>query len=426
MLVRESYILTQVACMTRERKGIDRRWLWVGLAVTLIAVFYLVRSLTVDRLPVRVATVTRENLASTVSTNGRVEPEHNYELHSPISTTVKAVYVQPGDKVPAGKLLMTLDDTEARARLAAAESGVKTAQAGLDAVLNNGTREQQLASKADVARSRMERNQAEQNLKALKQLQTTGAASPSEVAAAQQRLDAANANLETAESSAQQRFGSADVARARAALADAQANLAAAREVEAQTQVRAPIAGTVYNLNAAPTEYVEQGKLLLAMADLSQERIRAYFDEPEIGRLAVGQPIAIKWDALPGRTWHGHIERVPVTVVTQTTRTVGEVLVKIDDSDSGLLPDTNVTVTVTTSDESGALSIPRQSLYSENGKAYVYKVENGELKRTWVTLGPYNLTLAAIRSGLKEGDVVATGTSSGQPLQEGVPIKVVQ
>lgn len=411
--------------MTKETKGINRRWLWVGLAATLIVVFYVVRSMTVDRLPVRVATAMRSNLASTQSTNGRVEPEQNFELHSPISTTVKAVYVQPGDKVPAGKLLMVLDDTDARARLAAAESGVKTAQAALDAVLHNGNREQQLAAKSDLSRSRLERDQAAQSLAALKKLQATGAASPSEVASAQQRLDSANASLEAAEASAQQRYGSSDVARAKAALADAEANLAAAREVENQTQVRAPISGTVYSMNAGPTEYVEQGKLLLEMADLSQERIRAYFDEPEIGRLRVGQPIVIKWDALPGREWHGHIERTPSTVVTQTTRTVGETLVKIDDSGSGLLPDTNVTVTVTTSDESNALSIPRQCLYSENGKPYVFKVVNGELKRTPVELGPYNLTLAAIRSGLNEGDVVATGTSSGQPLQAGVPIKVV-
>ncbi|MGH9520384.1 MAG: efflux RND transporter periplasmic adaptor subunit, partial [Terriglobales bacterium] len=274
--------------------------------------------------------------------------------------------------------------------------------------------------------SRMEREQATQNLEALKKLQATGAASPSEVAAAQQRLDAANASLEAAEASANRRYGTADEESARAALADAEANLAAARQVENQTRVRAPISGTVYSMNAGQTEYVEQGKLLLEMADLKQERIRAYFDEPEIGRLAVGQPITIKWDALPGQVWHGHIERMPVTVVTQTTRTVGEVLVKIDDSDSGLLPDTNVTVTVTTSDESDALSIPRQCLYPENGKTYVFKVVDGQLKRAWVTLGPYNLTQAAIRSGLKEGDVVATGTSSGQPLREGVPIKVVQ
>ncbi len=58
----------------------------------------------------------------------------------------------------------------------------------------------------------------------------------------------------------------------------------------AKTQMRAPIAGTVYNVDAKATEFTEEGKVLLEMADLSHERVRAYFDEPEIGRLAVGQP----------------------------------------------------------------------------------------------------------------------------------------
>ncbi|HUX44410.1 MAG TPA: efflux RND transporter periplasmic adaptor subunit [Terracidiphilus sp.] len=411
--------------MTKERKGIDRRWLWFGVVVTLIAVFFLVRSLTRDRLPVRVAIATQETLASTVSTNGRVEPEANYEVHSPLSTTVKAIYVRPGDKVPAGKLLMILDDVEARARLAAAQSGVRSAEAALDTITQNGTPEQRLASQADLTRTQIDRDQAQRDLTALIQLQKTGAASASEVAVARQRLEAANASLHNAEQGTKSRFTSADRARAQAALTDAEANLEAAKHVENQTQVRAPISGTVYSLNAGKTEYVEQGKLLLEMADLTHERVRAYFDEPEIGRLAVGQPILIKWDALPGHIWHGHIELTPVTVVSQTTRTVGEVLVKIDDPDKGLLPDTNVTVTVTTSSEADALSIPRQCLYSENGKSYVFKVVDGELQRQPVVIGQYNLTLVAIRSGLKEGDVVATGTSSGQPLQEGVPIKVV-
>ena len=106
--------------------------------------------------------------------------------------------------------------------------------------------------------------------------------------------------------------------------------------------------------NLPHTEDKEQGSLLLQMADLEKERVRAYFDEPEIGHLAVGQPILIKWDAKQGKVWHGHIVRVPVTVtvITNGTRTVGEVLVQIDGDDGGLLPDTNVTVTVTTSSES--------------------------------------------------------------------------
>ena len=79
----------------------------------------------------RVAAAAHEALVNTISTNGRVEPEVNYQFYSPIATTVKAVYVQPGDQVPAGKLLMVLDDMEARARRPRAESGVKAAQAAL-------------------------------------------------------------------------------------------------------------------------------------------------------------------------------------------------------------------------------------------------------------------------------------------------------
>ena len=194
-----------------------------------------------------------------------------------------------------------------------------------------------------------------------------------------------------------------------------------------QSSYRAPIAGTVYGVYAERTEFVEEGKLLLQMADLKLERVRAYFDEPDIGKLAVGQPIQIKWNAKPGLAWHGHIVRIPSTIITYgAARNVGEVLVEVDGSDDDLLPDTNVTVTVTTSSEPNALSVPREALHTENGKPFVYKVVNDELVRTPVTIGTLNLTQVAILSGLKDGDWVATGTSNGVPLQEGVPIKVVR
>jgi HlyD family secretion protein len=412
--------------MTQERKLFDRRWLWLGALLLTIAVFFFVRSLTRDRLLIHAAQAERVPLLSTISTNGRVEPEVNYEIHSPMATTVKAVYAQPGDQVAAGKLLMSLDDVQVRAREASAESGVKAAQAALQATTHNGTQQERQAAAADMARARLERNQARQDLAALTRLNSTGAASASEVAAARQRLATAEVNLNALDQSADNRYSPAEVARARAALADAEANLTAARQVVGQTAVRAPVAGTVYSLDAVRSEYVEEGKLLLQVADLRHERVRAYFDEPEIGQLAVGQKIQIKWDAKPGRIWNGHIERTPVTVINLGTRSVGEVLVKIDDADSGLLPDTNVTVMVTISSQSNALSVPREALRSENGKPYVYKIVKDGLQKTFVTTGAINLTQAAILSGLEEGDQVATGTASGQPLQDGVPIKVVR
>lgn len=403
-----------------------RRWLWWSLAVALIGLFFLTRYLFRDELLVREAQAIRTDLVKTVSTNGRVEPEINYPFYAPISTTVKAIYVQPGDTVPAGKLLMKLDDVAARAQLASAESGVQAAEASLEAVTHNGTQEVREMASADIARSQLERDQAQRDLDALLKLQKTGAASASEVEAARERLNTSVASLNAAEQTAHDRYSPSEISRARAALADAEANLATARQVLAQTEIHAPIAGTVYSLDAQQSDFVQTGTLLLQMADLHHERVRAYFDEPEIGDLAVGQPVVIKWDARQGHEWHGHIIQTPVTVATYNTRSVGEALVEIDDSDSGLLPKTNVTVTATTSSLPNTLCIPREALHSESGKTYVYRIAGDKLVRTPVVTGTANLTEAAILSGLSEGDWVATGTISGQPLQEGMPIKVVR
>ena len=412
--------------MAEARSQSGRRWLWIGAVVVVVAVFFVARSMLREKLLIQEAQAVRQPLIGTESTNGKVEPEKNYEFSSPLATTVKAVYVQSGDQVPAGKLLIVLDDVEPLARVAAAESGLKTAQTAEYAATHNGTQAERQAAEAEIAQDRLARDQAQHDLSALTGLAEKGAASTAEVTAAKERLASAQANLDAAGRSAHDRFSPDEIARAEAAVKDAQANLDAARQVEAQTRFYAPVAGTVYSLDAAPTEFAETGKMLLQMADLSHERVTAYFDEPDLGRLAVGQPIVIMWDARPGMEWHGHIERLPATVVTYLNRTVGEVLVHIDDSSAGLLPDTNVTVKVTTSTLPDELSIPREALHFENGNPYVYKVVNNSLVRTSVKTGTFNVTRQAILSGLKEGDWVATGTINGQPLQEEVPIKVVR
>jgi HlyD family secretion protein len=411
--------------MAEARTQKSRRGLWIGAVVVLLAVFLTARYFLRDRLPVRLAQVTRTTLKSTVSNNGRVEPVSNDPIFSPVATTVKAVYVQEGDVVPAGKLLITLDDVQARAQVAAAESAVKSAQASLDAATHNGTQAERQTSAAEIEQGRLAQDQAQHNLDALTQLVATGAAAQGEVIAARERLQTAQASLRAAEQSAQSRYSPAEVARAQAGLADAEAALASAQNVEARTSIRAPFAGTVYSLDTAVGDYVEPNpeKPLLQIADLSHERVRGYFDEPDLGHLAIGEAAEIRWDAKPGREWHGHIIRLPASVVPYTTRNVGEVLIDIDGSDDGLLPDTNVTVTVTTSSEENALSMPREALHEQNGKYYVFKAVNGELKRVDITIGTPSLTEVPILSGLNEGDSVATGTTNGQSLQEGIPIK---
>jgi HlyD family secretion protein len=378
------------------------------------------------RLPIRVALVERGEIVSTISTNGIVEPQLNFEAHAPYSGLVKAVYIHEGDLVPAGKLLVAMDDTEARARVATALSGLRAAQASYEALTKGGTQQERYTMAGDVARTQADRDQAERQLETLKKLAVQGAASTSEVAAAQQRLDQANASLHLLNQRRESPYAPVDLDHAKAALEDAQTAYDAAEETLQQTRVYAPFAGTVYSLPVSPTQFVSQGDHLVQMADLKKMQVRAYFDEPEIGKLSVGLPIKIVWDAIPGRSWQGHISRVPSTVITYGTRHVGAAIVTVDNADGTLLPETNVTVTVTTSSTPGILKIPREALHSGGGQDFVYLLSGETLRRVPVRVGVNNLTAIQIVSGLSEGQTVATGTTNGQPIADGVPVKVVR
>lgn len=403
-----------------------RVWLWIALPVVLVVVFLVSRNLTRDRLQIRTAKVVRAELINTVPTNGLVEPEHNIEFHSPLATTIRSIEVHQGDHVRAGQLLMQLDDVAARARVAAAESGLKSAQVSLDAVRQGGTLEERQSLKATLDREQMSLAQAQKATAALEKLQATGAASASEVEASSQRVQSLAAALKADQDRQSVRYSPEELERAQAAVNDAEASLAAAKSVLNQTSIHAPSDGTVYSIPVGHSDFVEEGRLLLQMADMRHMRVRAYFDEPEIGSLAIGQQIHIAWNAAPGKEWVGHIVSVPSTIISYGTRNVGEALVAIDGPDDELLPETHVTVTVTTSSAPNTLTLPRDALHSEGGKPFVFKVVGDSLKRTPIVIGKANLNQVPIISGLQEGDVVATRALNEMELEEGVPIKVVK
>jgi HlyD family secretion protein len=400
--------------------------IWVMSVVGLILIFYVTHLLTRSSLPIRVAAATVGNLTSTVASNGKVEPQNNFEAHAPYGGVVRSLYVHAGDKVPAGKLLLAMDDTEAQSRAATAFAALKGAQTAWQAAQHGGTHEEQLSLNGELQKAIIDRDQAQHDLDALQKLQTTGAASSSEVSAAQERLAVDNSSVQVLQQRQSSRYDASDLAHAKANLADAQAAWNAAEATIGQAMVRAPFAGTVYSLPVTQTDYVQQGDRLLSMADLEELQVLAYFDEPEIGNLAVGQPATIVWDARPNQIWHGHIVRLPSTIITYGTRNVGEVLVSVDDADGALLPDTNVRVTITVASESNVLTVPRDACHFDPGATYVYRVERGTLYRVPVTVGSSNLIESQIISGLKAGDQVATTTTNGEPLADGVPVKIVQ
>jgi HlyD family secretion protein len=172
-------------------------------------------------------------------------------------------------------------------------------------------------------------------------------------------------------------------------------------------------------------DFVPAGETLVAVADLNKMQIHAYFDEPEIGKLAVGQAVKVAWDAKPNQTWHGHISIAPTTVITYGTRNVGECIITVDDARGDLLPNTNVIVTVTTAQRFNALSIPREALHTDGGD-FVYRVINGKLVRTPVQVGvATNLIRAEITGGLTDKDTVALGAINNRELSNGLAVKIV-
>jgi len=408
-----------------RRKRISTTTLWIAAAIALVLIFFGVRHLTREKLPLRVAESQVQDLIKTSSTNGRVEPQHIFEAHAPEAAIVKDVWVHVGEPVRAGQLLVALDDTSARARLAAATAALRAAEAGYQSVENGGTYQEQLVLSSNTAKAQIDRDQAARDLEVVEKLAAKGAAARSEVEQAKLRLSLASASLQSLQDQKTKPFAPVDLSRASSTVQEAQAAVAAAQQVIAQSNVHAPFAGTIYSLPATRYGYIEPGAEILQLADLTKLQIRAYFDEPEIGDLQLNNPVSIVWDARPDLKFHGRIIRLPSTIIDYGTRHVGEVLVSVDDSNGVLLPNTNVVVTVVTHDVQNALTVPREALHIEGGRDYVYVVARGTLHRSAVEVGAINLTAVQIVSGLKEHAVVALGTTNGAPISEGVPIRIV-
>jgi HlyD family secretion protein len=399
-----------------------------GIVLAVVALGFLaIRMFTRDIVEIRAAAATHQNLLSTVSTNGRVEPVEVFQAHAPGPGVIAKIYVEVGQKVKKGDLLVRMDDAEASSRLATARLALSNAEAAAHDMAQGGTQEERLAIAADLSHAQLQKQQAEKDLASLQQLQQKGAASAGEVASAEQRLQVARTTLDNVQQRQQNRFSPADKNKVQAQLNDARAAVAAAQTTLANVNMRSPIAGTVYSIPVSQYDFVQAGEDLMDVADLTRIQVRAYFDEPEIGKLGVGQAVKIVWEAKPSRTWHGHISRAPTTVITYGTRNVGEAIITVDDAQGDLLPNTNVTVTVTTSQRFNVLSIPREGLHTEGANYFVYRVVQGRLVRTPVGVGATNLTRAEITDGLTENDTIAlNATATSRDLSNGLAVRIVE
>lgn len=411
-----------------EKAGVFSRRRWIIWLIGAVVAVVLLASFASrdDSVPITIARASRSTIRSEISTNGKVEPVQNFEAHAPIGTTVRRVLVKEGDHVKRGQLLVELDASGARSQAAQALAQVRTSEADVNALEHGGTHEEVLTLQAQLVKARGDYEAAQRNLTALKNLQQAGAASPGEVQAAQNQLEATAAQVKLLESKQKGRYSPPEIAQVEARHSEAESAYSAAQDVLSQLVIRAPFAGLVYSLPVKQDAWVNPGDLVLQEADLSQVQVRAYVDEPDVARLSPGQRIEVTWDAVPARIWTGTVTAIPAVVKLHGTRNVGETTCVVSNKDYRLLPNVNVGVTIVTAEHDDALTIPREALRQDDSVPYVYAVAGNEIHRENVQTSISNLTKVEITGGLTQGAIVAIGSTNSKPLRDHLPVRIAQ
>src|SRR5256886_5667905 len=333
-----------------DRKLRNRILLYLGLAAVLAFVLVELSG----RKPVpkisAVATV-RENLVSSISSNGKVEPIAPYVMRAQLDTFVLKISVHEGQAVKKGQVLLELDVKDAAAQLAEAKAKLLKAEDDLRAARAGGKIDEAARVTGDLAKAQAERDQLQKNNNVLQRLIAQQAATQDELAANDLALIKAQAEVARL-SAAKQEFERSvklDTDQTPLRLQQVQNEVAALEEKVRQGRITAPADGTLYSLGrsaASPPlkegDYVEVAAAVAEPADLHKVRVRAFIDEPELGALETNQPVKITWDALPSKTWAGKTETVPKQVVPHQNRSVGELLCRSEEHTSELQSQSNL------------------------------------------------------------------------------------
>lgn len=210
----------------------------------------------------------------------------------------------------------------------------------------------------------------------------------------------------------------------RAAYGMAKAQYDQAADEYDKTVIRAPISGTVAQLNIEQGEAVMigtmnyTGTVLAVLADMSRMQALVDVDEADVVSVAIGQAATVHVDALPDTSFSGRVTRIAymptqnVLSATQQTTTF-EVEVTLDSTASELRPGMNGRAEITTAEVDSVLVIPVQAAGRREIKGKdtetVFTVKNGKAVLTPIRTGKASETEIEVVDGLKPGDEIITG-----------------
>jgi cobalt-zinc-cadmium efflux system membrane fusion protein len=308
--------------------------------------------------------------------------DDNVPVVSPYSGRVTKVLVRAGDDVKAGDVLLTLEATD-----------MVQAQNDYQAALNT-LQKQQALLKLDQTIATRQQELFQAKAVALKDYQS-----------AQNDVIAAQSDLKTAEAAL-------DAVKNRLRLlGKTDAEIAAYEKngtLSPETQIRAPIAGTIVQRKVGIGQYISNsGDPQFVIGDLSTVWLVANVRESEIPRIRIGQEVEAKVAGFGNRVFKARVNYMAASLDPATRRLA--VRSEVDNPDRVLRPEMFATYTIITGKGEPAPSVPLAAVVYEGGRTHVWVARpDGAVEARDVQLGLINGDNAQVVSGLQAGDQIVT------------------
>ncbi|MBK7932828.1 MAG: efflux RND transporter periplasmic adaptor subunit [Pyrinomonadaceae bacterium] len=369
---------------------------------------------------------------------GNLASDAQTDVAPVVAGKVLEVNFDVGSYVTKGSIMVKLDPRDAQIRLEQAEAqvvqqrrAVDTAIAALrQAQIRLGLKDGQsfnIETFSQVKSVNANLTLAEKELARTQRLFDTGDVSKSILDQRRATRDSLLGQLDEARSNAAVAVrainsAEAQVAAAKSAVATAQTQVEQARKAVSDTAIYAPISGYVSERTADPGEYLSPqapNTKIGTIVRTSSLRMRIDVPEQSIGRVAVGQGISLQTSAYPDRNFAGTVVRI-LPNVNVTARTL-VVEAEVDNGEGLLKPGQFATVRITQSKPEPAIMVPVTAVKAEGDINKVYIVKDGAAREVLVQTGLLENGMIQIKTGIAEGDVVAT--SNVNTLYDGVLVR---
>lgn len=361
------------------------------LALIAVAWFYYMRP-----VPVEVAVAKRGGIRKIIPEDGLVRTRDEVNISSEISGKIEKMPVEEGQRVQSGEILAEIAKVQLAAQVIRAETEL----------LSNDKLIKELDSIYDKAKADLDRMQA---------LVREGAISQERFEVAQLAFASARKGHETA----------------KAANEALTAALKSAKDYLDKATIRAPIDGVVTAVYKKPGEIVAPGMPLMRIINPKRAYIEIKIADSDMGEVKVAQRVRITADGCPGQEFEGILLQIIAEAELKGERidvaTVGEErifrgVVRIPDHPECLRPGMPVYADVIIEPKENALIIPREAVFSESGKFYVYVLKNGRAQKRQVLVGIKESERVEIIDGVSEGEQVAV--SGLDNLKDGKRVNV--